>query len=320
LQHSLVAAIEEQHVKQVIEGLRGSKEERDLVRYLRLCDLGSSNTKHGWLSAVNPAHGPVLSAEQFVIALRLRLGIPVVEYSGAEECSECGGRFAAESMGNHALVCARGKMVIGHNWVRDHLANLAMVSDGETSIEATCVEAFEHSEQRQRPGDILTSAASIGGGVGKAAIDIGIVCPHSSDARTAPTKDPLDIYYDKKVRASRDKSKEAGWEFHPMILSCFGRCHDEAIVIVRGLAKAAAKRFGVDSLTKIEAAWWKHCSTLLAARAASMVIKCMPSVELPGGMGDVDEADVADVVEPSRGRTDVAGVVVGGGGDLGCSE
>ncbi len=51
-----------------------------------------------------------------------------------------------------------------------------------------------------------------------------------------------------------------------------------------------------------------------------MVMKCMPCVELSAGMGDVDEADVADVVERSGGRTDVAGVVVGEGGGLGCGE
>jgi len=312
LQHSLVAAIEEQQAMQVISGLRGSRAEPDVIRCLRLCDLGSSNTKHGWLSAVNPAHGPVLSADQFIIALRLRLGIPVVEYEGAEKCAECGVRLDDQSVGNHALLCGRGKMVIGHNWVRDHLANLARISDGETSIEATCASALEHSAQRQRPGDILTSATSIGGGVGKAAIDIGIVCPFSQDARASHAKDPLDIYRDKKLRLSDDKAKAAGWTFHPMILSCYGRCHDDAIRIVRRLAQAAARRYGVDTASKIEAAWWSHCSTLIAARAASLVTKCLPALDLPLGLGGIDEADVANVVLRNRREIDVADVVATG--------
>jgi hypothetical protein len=211
-------------------------------------------------------------------------------------------------------------MVIGHNLIRDHLANLASISDSETSIEATCAEAFDHSAQRQRPGDILTSATSLGGSVGKAAIDIGIVCPHSQDAIAQPATDPLNIYREKKIRASEQKAREAGWSFHPMILSCFGRCHDDAINIVHRLSIAAAKRFGVDTAPKIEAAWWKHCSTLIAARAASMVTKCLPSEALPPGMGDVDEADVGNIVERSRSEVDVGKVVAGDVGDRDLEE
>jgi hypothetical protein len=197
-------------------------------------------------------------------------------------------------------------MVIGHNWVRDHLAHLAMISDEGTSLEATCSEAFDITSQRQRPGDILTSAASLGGGVGKAAIDVGVVCPHSREAIVSPAKDPLSLYEHRKRMKSEELCKEAGWMFRPFVISCYGRPSDGAVEVVHRLAKSAAKRYGVDSVTKIEQNWWKQCSTLLAARAAEMVRRCLPHIVPPW------EDDEAESGHDDAGRmeeVDVAGVI-----------
>ncbi len=105
-----------------------------------------------------------------------------------------------------------------------------------------------------------------------------------------------------------------------MIMSCYGRPHADTVRAVQGLAKAAARRFGVESTEKIESAWWRNCSTLLAERAANMVTKCSPTVPLPHALGGVDYESVC-VVSPRMGRDDIEGVVVGAdgpGGGLDC--
>ena len=313
LQHCLVEAIEREQVEMVLTGLRAKTDRPGITRYLRLADLCSKSTKHGWLGAANLAHGYVLKPDQFITNLRLRLGLPVLDYEGVAPCAECDKPFSAEDIGNHAMCCAKGRSVEGHNRIRDHLADLARIVDSSTSIEEPCAAATA-SVARKRPADILTSASFIGG-VGSVAIDVGVACPHTEEAIRRVGVDVLDAYWRKKKDKYERMTKEAGWEYYPVILSSYGRPHDEAVRAIHRLTMAAARRFGVEDGGKIECAWWRNCSTLVAERVANMVRKCSPTVQLPRVLGGVDHEEVP--VRPRGGNGHIDKVVVGADGPSG---
>ena len=314
LQERLVGAIEREQVDLVMDGLKGSKSEADVMRRRRLADLGNAESKHGWLTAVNPAHGPVLRADQFITCLRMRLGMAPESYDGAAKCSACDREVTAEWMGIHALCCAKGQSVKGHNRVRDHLADLAKISDATTSTEQKVGSAAGAAAENWRPADILTSASPFGG-VGSAALDVGITCPLAASAQEG--QDAVDMYRTKKIRKYKVIAERAHWQYHPVIMSCFGRPHVESVRLVRRLAQAAGRKFGVEDVARIEERWWKHCSTLLAERVADMVLRCSPTIGLPPALGGEVDADERGGGDVEYGRTtvvDVSAVVVGADG------
>lgn len=301
-------------VRATIEGLQGSAEETDKTRYCRLNELSSKHTNHSWMWAINPAHGLVLLPDHFLTALRLRLGIRVASYAGSVGCGECGRMCTAEQLGDHALLCGKGQRTILHDRVRDLVADLAKLSDSTTRTEVawrSAVDAMidgQHTELR--PADILTSASPFGG-VGLAALDVGITSPHSVLRRRMGI-DPLDFYRQSKVAKYRAVATAAGWDYRPFLLGSFGRADEAAVTMVRQLVKAAARSFGISDTSRMEAAWWRNCGTLVAERGARMVARCSPVVRLPRVLGGRSE-DVVDVVIPRlRGRgVDVAGIVHG---------
>ncbi len=232
------------------------------------------------------------------------------------KCAECELRMEAEDVGRHALLCAKGKRTIGHNRVRDHLADLARLSDGRTQTEvgwAAAVSAGGVDGDARRPVDILTSAAPLGG-VGSVAIDIGITTPHTATAVQSAAHDPLEAYYVAKQRKNEDAASAARWQYRPMIISAYGRAHGEATKIVKRLALAAGRRFGAKSAARIERAWWRNCGTLLMERACSMVTRCTPRGVLPHTLGGVLDGRTEDRHERRLEDVDAGGVVVGADG------
>jgi hypothetical protein len=316
LQHRLLAALDDEALKGVLTGLGARREAAAIVRHRRLADLGSSQTNHDWLWAVNPAHGYVLHPDDYAVAVRLRLGLSVVEYEGEMKCGECELRIEADDVGRHALLCAKGKRTIGHNRIRDHLADLARLSDGRAQTEvgwAAAVRGGGGDGDARRPADILTSAAPVGS-VGSVAIDIGITTPHTAAAVADAALDPLDAYYKAKVRKNEEAARMAKWEYRPMIISAYGRAHPEAKKIVKRLALAGARRFGMKNAARIERAWWRNCGTLLMERACSMVTRCTPHGVLPHTLGGVLDGLTEVRHERRREYADTGGVVVGADG------
>lgn len=225
LQHLLTGAIDAAELQQVLQDLGDRRQAAPVMRHRRLADLGNADTDHSWLWAVNPAHGFVLHPDDYTTAVRLRLGLNVAEYSGEEPCGECGMRLVAEDIGPHALLCAKGRRTVGHNRVRDHLADLVRASDSTVQTEVgwgvavcdgdACVDA-------RRPADILTSAAPLGG-VGYVALDVGITTPHTAAAVARAGLDVLDEYYKAKQRKYENAAAAAKWQYRPVIISAFGR-------------------------------------------------------------------------------------------------
>jgi len=308
LQHRMMDLIDGHSVKTILTSLRGRSDDSAKARYRRLADLSSSLSHHDWLWSINPAHGPVLRPDDYLTALRLRLGVPVASFSGSRHCAECNGMFTAADIGNHALLCARGKRTVGHNLIRDHLADFARHSDSSTSTEVGWATASELARSnpianRMRPADILTRASALGG-VGPAAIDVGVTTPHTLDAINNPNHDPLADYHSRKIIKYNSIIPLTDWSYHPFVISAFGRAHPSASSIIDRLARGAARSFGVRQPALLSSAWWRTCTTLLAHRAALMVHRCLPISSIPPSLGGPSDAPSALSLIPSSRLAD----------------
>jgi hypothetical protein len=300
LQQSLLECIDGENVRRVLGSLRASTQPHDVARHRRLADLANQHTTHDWLWAINHAHGYVLQPESYITALRLRLGIPIATFPGARPCGSCHTRFAADGLNTHALNCAKGPRVVGHNYLRDHVAALARVSDSSTEVEAVPVSATSMllaasspaaaHVQRRRPADILTSAAPLGGGAGRrVALDIGVTSPFIGECIRSPAVDALQEMRARKLHDNTHVCADADWDYRPLIFSAFGRAHDDTRTVIHRLALAAARAFGGADVARIETTWWRNASTLLMERCARMVQRCLPHHQLPPIIAGVNE-------------------------------
>ena len=147
-------------------------------------------------------------------------------------CGHCG-KVSLDSAGGHATCCAIGESTRGHNAVRDAVFAFAEMADPAAEKEA---EDLVPSDPRARPADVLTSAA-IPGCV--AALDIGVVAPAAF-----PDSDATVRMYQRKMdeRTLQLPELEAqGIRYRPMIWTCYGRPHADAISAMLRISKRAAR-------------------------------------------------------------------------------
>ena len=100
-----------------------SKEKWDCMRRMR--ELRDSSTLHEWLDSSSPKRGAILSSNEFVDSLRLRLGASFTE--DGSECRKCG--IPVDSRMVHAQCCDRSNATKGHYRVRDCVHVLASIHD-----------------------------------------------------------------------------------------------------------------------------------------------------------------------------------------------
>ena len=83
-----------------------------LSHVLRINEIGDESQDHSWLWALGKRKQQVLPEEEFVIAVRLRLGADLIE--DAITCAYCHEQML-DSSGHHALVCAGSHATRGHS-------------------------------------------------------------------------------------------------------------------------------------------------------------------------------------------------------------
>ncbi len=305
LQHRLMQHIDHLRLRQTIDPLRAQRSalsDADLERLLRLQDLADRSTCHDWIWATNLAHGRVLSPNEYISAVRVRLGIPVSNFVGTRQCAECSADVSAASLGPHALLCGRGVRIVGHNHLRDHLLTLARASDPAARLEVALANSVPNPDNR-RPADILLSASPLGGGAaGRCAVDVGITAPHNDCARRSDLE-PTEEHFKRKIAASKALCDSAGWQFLPFIVSAYGRPHPDAKHLVHKLAVRAAREYVVEPAPRLEATWWRNASTILMARVAAMVERCRPAPPVAEGLAGARESLRGVVPHPPLPRS-----------------
>jgi len=198
----------------------------------RLKDLADPHCNHDWLWALCCNHGPTLQDEEFVEAVRLRLGD-----GGPSEpvaCRSCKDGLL-DTSGSHALCCALGEATRGHNAVRNSLHETTKSGDSSAETEPL---GLIPSVATLRPADVFTSAAAPGR---LSALDVGICSPEAADVgadRTESTKLRRLPDFAPHLSALERQSIV----YTPVNWSCFGRPHSAITAALRNMCRQAARR------------------------------------------------------------------------------
>ena len=232
----------------------------------RISDLAQADANHDWLWALDNNKAKRLEADQYVAAVRLRLGC-----AGPLEpaiCGNCGIHIIGCS-GGHALLCAKGPSTRGHNAVRDELFSMAIPVDANTETEP---EGLISSHPRLRPADVLSGAFHNGR---LAAVDVGVICPSASGAG-ADCVVTMDQRKRERMEPFREQLEASGVEYHPFAVSCWGRLHPTANKMLETIAKRIARREGGASQAAVLQRLRGRITTEIMRRAACMLIQCRP--------------------------------------------
>jgi hypothetical protein len=182
------------------------------------------------------------------------------------------------------MTCAIGEATKGHTRIRDTVMELALKADPAAESEPEALT----SHPGLRPADVLCSAAVRGS---LAALDVGVTMPSAADGDA----DAAQRYLDAKLRKYRRHLatlQSNGIAYKPIIWTAWGRAHPDAISVLRSLAITAARRRGLISASAMLAESRLNIALELQARAARMVMKCLP---LPEEDENEDAASDMDV-------------------------
>jgi hypothetical protein len=244
----------------------------------RIQEISHPECSHDWLWAVDPHKGPTLSQQEYVTAVRLRLGA-----GGLEEPALCGncGEALLDTAAAHALCCARGPSTKGHYKVRDEVLALARTSDSSAETEP---EGLIASQPTLRPADILSSTAISGC---LAALDVGIAAPEASGAGADCTASMHRVKVARYAPYSTELERE-NVKYQPLVWSAFGRPHPQTTLVLARLGNKGASRQGLPSSAQILRRANARIGLEIWRRAARMVMACLPRVQ------DDDEAEQRD--------------------------
>jgi hypothetical protein len=264
LQHYLTRLVDNCAAQGLVDKFTTEHRKGDLDR---LSDLSSQDSNHDWLWAVHPNKGNRLATDEYVEAVRLRLGC-----GGPVEpalCKNCG-TAVMSCNGEHGLLCAKGESTKGHNAIRDQLHDMASSVDRSTELEPTGLIA---SRPQLRPADTLTGAFHNGR---LAAVDVGVICPAASGAGLDCVQ-TMDQRKRDRMAPFAEELAYGAVEYHPFAVSCWGRLHPSAEQMLRNISKRMARREGLSNQRPIEDRLRARITTEVMRRAARMVLRCLPA-------------------------------------------
>ena len=231
----------------------------------RIEDLRDPHQEHTWLYALNPATEPVMPAQDWVRAMRIRLGC---DHMGAEMvCAACG-THVLDRQAYHALCYANGESTRGHNRVRNELLTGFSAADPTSAAE---VEGLVPSQPRLRPADILTGAAHPTLGV---AVDVMVKAPNAGGAGqdcTETGKREKMERYGPVLHELRDQ----GIIYKPAVFSAYGRCHPDVTDMMTEAARRVARHRGFADWKPLFTRWRRQVAVQVWRRAAAMVTRCL---------------------------------------------
>ena len=263
LQRKILKLVDDERLESLDAELQAAEQWSDVRRIKEIRDPRCS---HNWLWALHPAHGCHMRPDEYVAAVRLRLGAEVAREPVI--CARCG-IATMDRCGAHALLCSRAQATIGHNRVRDVLLDFIHMADPAAEIE---VGGLIPTAMQRRPADILSGAALAGA---LAAIDVGITSPDASgggvDCCESMRRRKLADY-----EPHVEEFRQRGMVYTPMIWSAYGRPHSETEVLLRNIAKRAARRKGIADFENILRRAVARIGCAIWKRAARMVLQCLP--------------------------------------------
>ena len=198
-----------------------------------------------------------------------RLGVPVCDEHACPFCLGVVDKWAA-----HCESCmGGGDKTVNHNEVRDDIYAQAKRSHLAPQLEAMGVSSLLGLEQardtRERPADVLLCRAQdiivgTGGGAGRVALDIGIICPqatcHLENAAQEKVGAAEAYARTKCARAGvSQRCRDAGVVFQPLIFESLGGVSLEADRVIKSMNRAVAAN--TDSpLGEVATRFWNKIS------------------------------------------------------------
>ena len=234
----------------------------------RLKSLGLPHAG-AWLNCPPmPALGLHLRGQEFVVAVKCRIGLPI--FNSAGKCPAC--NKDSDMLGDHALVCAfGGERIARHNSLRDALhstaaeAGLAPMKEGRALLPGT----------DKRPADIFIPHWA--GGL-DAALDVTVTHPLQDATRAGAATTAgfaLNKAYDRKVAAVGELCQQQGIAFIPIVAESLGGWHPTAVEQFRKLGSALARQTGQEESEAI-AHLITRASILLQKGLTSLLINRIP--------------------------------------------
>ena len=267
LQKQMGRLLDERCLEDLVEKLRAQGRYQCMRRLEEQRDRG---VNHAWIWAIDPARWVMMSEQDYVMAVRVRLGCFLQPSSFL--CAECGA--IADARGVHCECCAKAERTKGHYLAVRACMSYVLQADPAAQTE---VQGLSEAQPDARPADFFTNAAVPNR---DAAVDISIVSPEAGHAGA----DCVQTAFQKK----RKKYKEsiAEWEgtnitFQPMIWSHWGRPHHNTVMMMQHISSVIARRTGVQSKT-VASRWAIEMGATLALRRARMARRILPETGVRG--------------------------------------
>ena len=271
-QRQISVKVDLQQKQQLLE-MVGEEEERERARLLSV----TLDHAGDWLNSPPiKALGLHLRAQEFVLALKYRLGLPV--YDSAGPCPAC--LRLSDVHGDHAMCCGSGgERISRHNNLRDAIfetavaAGLGPVKEGRFLLPGT----------DRRPADVMVPHW-VGGQ--DAAMDITIVTP--LQAATMPgaantAGHALDYAHGRKANGAEEECRRQGIAFLPLVAESFGGWHPSAEREIKKLGAALSRHTGQEE-GEATSHLWSRLGILLQRGNAAILGNRVPS--LPGAQID----------------------------------
>ena len=261
VQKGILRILDTRKAVQLTEKFRSQGREIQALRVEDLCDASQC---HEWLWSLRRQKQKRLPHEEFVLAARMRLGASLIESDAI--CKLCGSSLDRCCL--HPLSYAIGEATRGHTKFQDIVMELALKADPAAETEPQALTPHPGL----RLADILCSAAVRGS---LAALDVGVPMPTGADGDA----DAAQLYLNAKLsKYSRHLAamQSNGITYKPIIWTAWGRAHPDAISALQSLAIKAARRRGLISASSMMAETRLNIALELQARAARMVMACMP--------------------------------------------
>ena len=229
----------------------------------KLKELLDPGVQHDWLWSVDCRQGSRMSEEDFLLAVKNRLGAEIAP-AGAS-CQLCGEPLDAAC--SHGLCCAKAEAT------RGHYAVVGALCDGVAAVDPS-VQTEVHGllPTGERPADILTSAVIPGF---KAACDVTIAAP---DAKAAGQDCCKTAYRRKMVRYRPHfpALRRAGIIFRPVVWSAEGRPHPSTTRLIEGVLRLYRNQKGAVAASDLRVKWYHEIGIALQRRKAAMLRACLP--------------------------------------------
>ena len=224
-----------------------------------------------------------LRKQEFIFAIRFRLGLRVFETEGDCPMPRC--TIHSDAYGDHAISCAiNGERIAKHNHLRDAIYG--------TAVQARLSPAKEPSGllpgTDERPADVLLPHWTEGRDT---ALDITVINPLQSELVSKVAKEgdaAVQHAYNRKMTHYYDRCATEGITFIPLAVDVMGGWHKVALATLTRLGRQVARTVGKEEADAVRQLR-QRLSVLLMRDNMAMLSSRAPTYPTAEVDGDDDE-------------------------------